>query len=453
VLKARLASIVGRYRIPGAILRLAGSAALRDAAVLGTGAVIAQFILFLAAPLFLRLYRPAAFGLYSFAYGAIVLLATLGSWKIERLIVVVPARATAIRLLAALTAIAVASAVLLAVLALPVWMAGNAFPRLARSELALLWPAPLAMLILVVSAGFRNLSIRTRRFRAVAAAQVTRAAVFVAGTIATGLVWHGSSGNGALLMLSWQIAADGCALLVQLGANRREASLILSRPRLRRSLAVLMRHGKTVGTLALSELINSINQQLPISTITFAYGATHAGWYSLANSFVAAPSNIVTSGVSDVANQRLARLNAEQKQFSHHVLRTTLGMAAVGAVPFAAIIFLAPALLPIVLGRHWVGAAGSVSILAVSAYLSFIVGPAARVALIVDARRYILLWHSLRLAALAGLGAAALYGWITYNLWLALYAAANALLYLLEAFAGRLFARQAEASWRTAPQY
>jgi O-antigen/teichoic acid export membrane protein len=451
--KAKSASIAGRYRVPGTILRLAGSAALRDAAVLGTGAVAAQLILFLAAPLFLRLYRPAAFGLYSFAYSAIALIATLGTWKIERLIVVVPARATAIRLLAALTAIAVASAVLLAVLALALRMAGNAIPGLARSELALLWPAPLAMLILVVSAGFRNLAIRARRFRAVAVAQISRAAVFVAGTIATGLAWRGLSGSGALLMLSWQIAADGCALLVQLSANRREASLILSRPRLRRSLTVLMRHGKTVGTLALSQLINAINQQLPISTITFAHGATFAGWFSLANQFVAAPCTIVTSAVSDVANQRLARLHAEQRRFSHHVLRTTLGMAAVGALPFAAIIFLAPALLPIVLGRHWVGAAGSVSILAVSAYLSFIVSPAATVALIVDARRYIVLWHSLRLAALAGLGAPAIHGSITYTTWLAVYVAANALLYLAEAVAGWFFARRAEASWPAAPRY
>jgi O-antigen/teichoic acid export membrane protein len=254
-------------------------------------------------------------------------------------------------------------------------------------------------------------------------------------------------------MLLWQMAADGCALLVQIGANRREASLILCRPRLRRSLRVLMRHRKVVGTLALSQIINSINQQLPISTITFAYGAIYAGWFSLAAQFVGVPSSIVTLAVTDVANQRLARCHAEQRRFSQHVRRTTLGMAAVGAVPFAAIIFLAPALLPILFGRRWVGAVGSVSILAMSSYLAFAVSPAASVALIVDARRYIVLYHLLRLAGYVGLGAAALYGLITYSMWLALYVAANALLYLLEAVASYLFARQAEAGWPAAPRF
>jgi O-antigen/teichoic acid export membrane protein len=437
-----------RERVRAAVLRLVASAALRDAAALGAGAVISQFVLFLAAPFFLRLYQPAAFGLYSFAYNGIALLATLGTWKIERLIVIVPARATAIRLLAALMAVAVASAALLAVLALLVWVAAGAFAGPARSELTLLWPAPLGMLILVVSAGFRNHSIRARRFRAVAAAQISRAAVFAAGTIATGFAWKGLAGNGALLMLSWQIAADGAALLVQIGANRREARLILSRPRVRQSLRVLMRHGKTVGVLAFSQLINSVNQQLPISTITFAFGATVAGWYSLANQFVAAPCSIVTLAVSAVANQRLARFHAEQRPFSHVVLRTTLGMAAVGAMPFAAIIFLGPALLPIVLGQHWVGASRSVSILAVSAYLWFIVGPAENVSVIVEARRYIVLWYNLRLAALVGIGAAALYGSITYNTWLLLYVAADAVLLILTAVSAYVFARAAETQWR-----
>jgi O-antigen/teichoic acid export membrane protein len=421
---------------------------LRDAAALGIGTAASQFILFVAAPLFLRLYQPAAFGLYSFAYSGIALLATLCTWKIERLIVIVPARATAVRLLAALMAIAVTSAILLAVLTVLVWMAGVSFPGLARRELALSWPAPFGMLILVGSAGFRFHAIRARRFRAVAAAQISRAIVFAAGTIATGVAWNGAAANGALVMFSWQIAADCCAFLVQIGANGREARLILLRPRLRRSLKVLMRHGKTVSVLALSQLINAVNQQLPISTLTFAYGAAVAGWYMLANQFVAVPTSVIALAVSAVANQRLARLHAAEQPFSHAVLQTTLGMAAVGALPFAGLIVLAPILLPTLLGQHWAGASSSVSILAVGAYLWFVVAPAENVSVIVEARRYIMLWYALKLAGLAGLGAAALCGLITYHTWLLLFVAAEALLYLTTAVSAHAFARGAEMRWR-----
>jgi O-antigen/teichoic acid export membrane protein len=277
--------------------------------------------------------------------------------------------------------------------------------------------------------------------------------LFVTGTITTGLLWRGSSGGGALLMLSWQLAADACALLVQIGVNHREARLILSRPRLRRSLAVLKQNRQTVGALALSTIINAINQQLSISTVTFAFGATYAGWYSLAWRFVFLPCSIVSEAVSDVANQRLSRLHTQRRRFSEHVLRLMLGMAAVGAVPFAAIIFLAPALLPIIVGQQWIGAARSVSLLAVSAYLSFIITPAANVLLIVEARRYIVLWHTLRLAALMGLGAAALLGAIAYDTWLAGFViVVGAMAYSAEGIWSWLFARHAEAEWLETPR-
>jgi O-antigen/teichoic acid export membrane protein len=445
---AKPALFASWFRVSGAVLRLAGSSALRDAGTLGTGALVSQTVLFFAAPVFLRLYQPADFGLYSFAYGAIALTATIGTWKIERLIVVVPARATAIRLLAALVAFAAAAAGLLFVPVALARMAESAFPPEARNGLALLWPAPLSMFILVASTGIRFYSIRVRRFKAVAIAQISRSAVFVAGTVATGLSWSGFGEHGALIMLWWQIVADACALLVQIGANRQAVKLVLLRPRLRRSLTLLMRHRKTVGTLAFSQIINSVNQQLPISTVTIAFGAVHAGWYSLAAQLVFAPCSIVTSAVSDVANQRLARLHAERRPFSHLVLGATLGMAAAGAIPFAAIILLAPKLLPFVLGPQWLGASQSVSVLAVASYLWFIVALAGNVALIVEARRYILLWHVLKTASLVGLGAAALSGAIPYSLWLVLTVTGDTLLYFLEGASGYVFARAAESRWR-----
>jgi O-antigen/teichoic acid export membrane protein len=444
----RSAVFTGCCWMTGAVLRLARSTALRDATTLGTGALLSQAILLFAAPAFLRLYQPADFGLYSFAYGAIALVATLGTWKIERLIVVVPARATAIRLLVALVSIGAVVAALLLVLTLLIQTAAGVFSTEARKGLALLCPAPLSMFILLASTGMRFYSIRVRRFKAVAAAQISRTVVFATGTVATGLLWRGLGGNGALIMLSWQIAADACALFVQFYANRQAVKLLLLRPRLRRSLTVLMRHRNTLGVLALSQIINSVNQQIPISTVALAFGAVPAGWYSLAIQFVYAPCNIVTLAVSDVANQRLARRHAERRPFSNLVLRTTFGMAAAGAVPFTLVALLGPMLLPVVLGPQWLGASQSVSILVVASYFWFVAAPAENVALIVEARRYILLWYTLRMGCLVGLGAAALFGLISYSVWLVLIVAGDAALYLLTMVSAVAFARVAESRWR-----
>ena len=100
------------------------------------------------------------------------------------------------------------------------------------------------------------------------------------------------------------------------------------------------------------------------------------------------------------------------------------------------------------LGPSWIGATQTVSLLAVAAYLWFVVAPAETVALIVEARGYIVLWYALKMAILVGFGAAALYGWISYHVWLILVVAGDAFLYILTAVSGYLFARAAESRWR-----
>jgi O-antigen/teichoic acid export membrane protein len=156
---------------------------------------------------------------------------------------------------------------------------------------------------------------------------------------------------------------------------------------------------------------------------------------------------VVITAVSDVVNQRLSRLHAERRPFSHHVLRTALGLALAGIVPLALIVFLAPTLLPLVLGPHWAGASHSVSVLAVASYLFLIEAPAGTVALIVMARRYMVLWHAARMTSLVGLAAAALLGLIPYQLWLVLTVVSDGFLYLLDVIAELAFARAAEAKW------
>jgi O-antigen/teichoic acid export membrane protein len=307
-----------------------------------------------------------------------------------------------------------------------------------------MWPAPLSMLILVATTGVRLYSIRTGKFHAVAIAQIVRAVVFVTGIIGTALCWNGLGGYGAIIMLSWQIAADACGLLVQLHANRGVARLIIMRPRTGESLRVLMRHKKTLGVLAVSEVIRSVNQQIPIATVALAFGAVPAGWYALAVAFISAPGSVVALAVSDVANQRLSRLYAAGRPVSHLVLRTTIGMAAAGLVPFATISLLAPTLLPVLMGSRWSGASHTVSILAIASYLWFVTEPATNVPLIVGARRYIILWHALRIVNWGGLGVAAACGLISYNAWLYCAVTGSSLIYISESASGFIIARAAD---------
>jgi len=436
-----------RWSLRSLMARHGAVPALRDVGALGIGALLSQAIFLLSAPLFLRLYEPADFGRYSFVYSTIALIATVITWKMERLIVVVPARATAVRLLVAVLSTAIIGGVLLLVLVLVSWP----FARPLQSELQLVWLAPLSVLILAATAGIRSYIIRTGDFKSVAVAQVARAVVFAVGILGTASVGGGASRRGAIIMLSWQVLADATALVVQLRASQQTARLIIRRPRLRESYVVLLRLRKTIGALAVSEVLRSINQQLPIATVALGFGATPAGWYSLAAAFVSVPASIIALAVGDVANQRLSRLHAAGKPIAHLVLRTTIAMAAAGLLPFAAIGLFAPGLLPVVMGAKWSGASDTVAIIAVASYLWFVTEPATNVPLIVGARRYIMLWHALRMVNWVGFGAAAACGLLTYNGWIVLTVAGRSLVYGLELVLGFVLARTAD-NGKSAPE-
>jgi O-antigen/teichoic acid export membrane protein len=437
-----------RSKMSDAVARFADLPALRDATALGLGTLLSQVILLIATPVFLRLYEPADFGLYAFAYSSVVLIATVGTWKIERLIVIVPERSTAIRLLAALVWIAAGAAVLfLALVPLIVAVAGKFVPELHKGP-PLIWLAPVSMLVLVASTGIRFYAIRTGKFSAVATGQVSRTIVFSAGVIATALYWHGLAGPGALIMLAWQIGADFCALLIQVQANRPTLRLIMKRPRLRASLAVLRTRRKTMGVLAASVVIGALNYQIPISTVMLVFGPASAGWYFLANTLVFAPCNVIASAVSEVSNQRLSRYHAAHKPYSQILLRTTLAMVAGGIIPFTALFVLAPVLLPRIMGPQWLGATQSVMVLAVASYFNFVGSPGGNIALIVDARRYMLSWYVSRLVIAVMLAIAAALGLMSYSTWLASKVATDSVAFLSEGVSGYIFARLSEARWR-----
>jgi O-antigen/teichoic acid export membrane protein len=434
----------------GSLLRLIGSSAFRDVTALGFGTVLSQGILIIGAPVFLRLYQPADFGLYSLAYGWIMLIALLTTWKIDRLIVVVPDRFTALRLLASLAVLAAGAAVVVLAVAAVAGPVIGRFTTEVPSGVRLLWLAPFSGLAFSIMTGFRSYSIRLQKFRLVSTAQIMRAGIFVAGSVLTALVWDWKAGSGALVILSWQIIADTAALSLHIAGNRPAVRVMVNRLGVRRSIGVLPVHVKTLGVLATSELLGALNQQIAVSVAMIAFGATAAGWYSFAMLAVGTPSSIVASAVSDVFNQRVASLHAKRRPFASVVLTSTLVMALAGILPFTLIALLAQPALALVMGAKWVGAHVSITILAVSNFFCFVSAVPGNIPLIVGARRFLLLWQASRLACMAALAAAAVLGPIGYVAWLAVKVAIDSAFYVVEIAAGPVFAHATEAEWRAA---
>jgi O-antigen/teichoic acid export membrane protein len=413
-------------------------------ATLGVGSAGGQIVLFLASPVLLRLYTPADFGLFTLTYSAAGLLVTLCSWKIERLIVLVPSRRQALDLLTAVIGLAVTGSTTL-LLVLLVSRPLVAIPI----DAGLLWLLPLSVTMIAVSAGLRALAVRSRAFAAVATAQVCRSLVFMGGAIGTAVSWQSGITRGAMVMLIWQVIGDLAAVMRLGWAVRKFVLVLVLRVQLRQAARSVRRHGSLIAALGLSQLVCSINHQIPISVVAFVFGTAVAGLYSVANSLVAVPCSILATAIAEVVNQRLARLYVERMPIARVLQRTMMTTAVAGIGPFLALALLAKYIVPLLIGPQWTGAVPAVTILSLSSYLFFIEAPAGYVAAIVKARRYILVWQLMRCTSLTLSGVLAVLGCLSFIGWLILIAVLDGCLYVFEMLYVWSLTRKADADCRT----
>jgi O-antigen/teichoic acid export membrane protein len=431
--------------LTGLVPQMTQSALLRDFRRLGSGALLSQLILVAGTPLVLRHYGPADFGLYTFAYG-LVMLTGLAACGIDTLIVSTPRVVTAIRLLTSLFWIAPAGAVILAGgLCLCGVVVMVAVPHIS-GHMSLLWWVPAGFLILVVSLGLRAYCVRAGRFGTLAIAQSSRSLVFIAGSAVMPILCDGVSSHGALILFAWQITGDLCALLIQLSGCIRVARIALMRPHLRQCLLVLGRQWRMLGALSASEILMHTSKQMTIWTATFAYGAAYAGYYSLASAVVYAPATVVAFPLGDILYQRLSRLHVESKLLAPLLLRTTLLTGVIVALPLAAVLVTGPTLLPLLFGPKWVDAQPSIAILAIAAYLSSVNTPASSMILVARAHKFIVLRQLLQVAVIASCTLVAAFGLVSYVDWLALVTAGRSLIYVLEFSVSYALARTIDAS-------
>ncbi|WP_068637833.1 oligosaccharide flippase family protein [Thauera butanivorans] len=99
--------------------------------------------------------------------------------------------------------------------------------------------------------------------------------------------------------------------------------------------------------------INAISQSLPILVLGFAFDQAVVGYYALAKSILSAPLTLVGKSVSDVFYPRLAEAVAEREDVSRLLIRSTLILFGIAALPFGVVFFYGPELFSFVFGTQW----------------------------------------------------------------------------------------------------
>lgn len=103
-------------------------------------------------------------------------------------------------------------------------------------------------------------------------------------------------------------------------------------------------------------LIDSITTSLPVLMLSAFFGPVSAGFYVLGVKLLKAPTKLIGRSVSDVFYPKITKAAHEGKDIRRLIINTTLGLAAIGFLPYAAVSLFGPWIFKLVFGAEWVTA-------------------------------------------------------------------------------------------------
>ncbi len=348
---------------------------VRNVAVVAGGATVAQVIGMLFSPVITRLYLPEAFGILGVLVSVVAVLSPIASLCYELAIVLPASDSDALRLLrlsiVSSLGVALVSAVVIAPFRKPI--AGMLGLDAVAPYLLL---APLVVVLDILARAYDQWLIRTKRFRDSSAITIAQTLVMNAAKTFFGLV-----APGVHTLVGVSVGGTGLHALLSMLASRkarRRASTSDGSPRRvldarTRTLAKEYRDFPVFRTPQAA--LSSLSRGLPVLMLAGLFGPASAGLYAIGQRVLQVPSAVVSVAVSKVFRQRVAEAAHKKQSLQPLLIKTTLVLAAVGAIPFGLVMLLGPRMFALVFGAEWYGAGVYARWTALWLFTSFINGP------------------------------------------------------------------------------
>jgi O-antigen/teichoic acid export membrane protein len=394
---------------PGLASRLRGLLShpfIRSVTVVVSGRAAAQLITIAFSPLITRLYGPEAFGALGIFLAAVAFITPIGNLSYSYAIVL-PAsddEARALFKLSVLIGLAIASFSAMAFGGLHQQVA-ELIGFTAAPEILLL--APLAILLSVLREPLQQWLCRKKEFAAISRIAVATAAVSNVFKTVTGF----AMATAPVLLLLTVLTQILELVLLWSGVRRtlpspraeappREERAV---PASLRNVAYRFRDFPLFRTP--NDWLNVASNSIPSLMLAASLGPAAAGFYLLAYRIVGLPNGVIAGAVGTVFLPRLAEASHRSERLRPLLVKGTLGLAAVGLIPFGIVIVAGPWLFGLVFGAQWTPSGDYARWLALWFYCAFAAVPSVKVIPILGLQGHSLLYEiivvALRVSALA----------------------------------------------------
>lgn len=371
----------------GKLRALAGGREVRGGTSLILSSVIAQGIALLATPFLSRLYGPDAFGYLTLVIAVTGTITPAVALRLESALML-PKRAdhaTALLVLGLLSTFFIS---VFSTLILEFLLRLGFFEPMARLPGFSLWVGGITLL----SGAFALLgqfALRQRNYNAVAVRNVTQAATTAAAQL--GLAFISASPAGLVAGYAGGRAVGVIPLLASIRGEVRRFALA--------DITVLLREYRLFPLLFTpAALMNAAALALPLIFTGLVFEVADAGQWGMAERVLAVPMVIIATAVGQVVETRLAlNVRMDRAGSARYYLRVSYLLAAFSVTAGFAVVFLAPTLVPLVLGREWMDAALIMQLLTPMLMTRLIASPLSKALVVAQWARTNLLLDAVRL--------------------------------------------------------
>ncbi|MBX2964256.1 MAG: lipopolysaccharide biosynthesis protein [Cyclobacteriaceae bacterium] len=334
-------------------LKAEGSFA-RNITLTFSGNTIAVFIGFLFTPFITRVYSPEAYGIFALYVSVVQSISLVATFQLTRAFVL-PQNETEFEDLFTctwLTAcfISLATALVLFLFHIPIFIYFN----VSLPELFQWWPAiPIAVFLYAVNDILKSRNVRRKTFSRNAVNQIFSSTSARATTLVYGVITNGHAPGlilGDLLTKVLEVfLLAGKGLLLELKA--------IFTVRSRKLLQIISTYKDYPLYVLPGVWIFMFTYQLPVYVATLYFDTAQAGQYSLANSLLNLPLNLLAGSISPVFLQKIAETyKSDPVEVPRIVRQLSNRLFIVGLLPLAIIVVFGDLIFAALLGNQWVEA-------------------------------------------------------------------------------------------------
>ncbi len=346
-------------------LRIKSSIFLRDVAILGSGALLAQVIPALSSPILTRLYSPADFGLFAVFMAIVSSVSPSVNGQYEVAVVLPKQRSVALELFT--IAIWFGIGVTMISLFILLFLHRHILVLLNASALSgWVYIIPVVLFMFGLFNLFNYYANRNRNYGLMARSRLLRAVMIVIVNIFLGLI-----GVGFVGLVFGNIIGLAFAILYLLYYQRKDLKFIDFRLTKRKFMIALQYKNYPIYSGSTS-LLDGVALALPIYFLSGSYSAQVVGLYSLTIRIMYTPLSFISLSISQVNLKKIVDLMNSGEALLPYVIKISILLIGIVLIPVLILILYAPQLFSFIFGHQWQEAGIYARILAPAIVVRFV---------------------------------------------------------------------------------